>query len=127
MPKIKIIKGEIELEGDVVGKVVTPFGTSAHIPFSKKHTGKNVEVVIPKNPHYSWVLSKADLKHFIEVCKKTISKGDAKLMRHKLDRLKRIEKGKFLLEDLEYFCILLEEEKQGLELVKKIRRIIDFS
>ena len=35
------------IEGEVIDSRVKPFGTSAHIPISKKHIGKRVLVIIP--------------------------------------------------------------------------------
>lgn len=124
MPKVKITKEIKELEGDVVEKVVTPFGTSAHIGFSKKHTGKYVDIVIPKEPSYSWILSKEELKTFTDGAKEIIE--DGKLRVHELDRVNRLKKLRFSLADLDYLCILLEEKNKCSVITKKIRKAVDF-
>jgi len=52
MRKIKLEKGKLLLEDEVVGfleKKVTPFGTGAKVDCPKEYLGKNVYLIIRKN------------------------------------------------------------------------------
>ena len=121
MAKIKITEKEIEIEGTVEEKKVTPFGTSAHIPVSKKHTGKYVNVVVPSKSKYFWLLTDVELKEVNIVVNKIIEKKNGKLHHYRLGALQNINQTKFYLEDLQKVYELLKESKNHKHLVKKLK------
>ncbi len=121
MAKIKITEKEIEIEGTVEEKKVTPFGTSAHIPVSKKHSGKYVSVVVPSKSKYFWLLTSGELKEINIVVDKIIEKKDSKLHHYRLGCLKNINQTKFHLGDLQKVYELLKESKNHKHLVKKLK------
>lgn len=107
--KIKIVKGEKTIKGDIVEGDVKPFGTSAHIIFSIKHMGKKVNVIIPENTKLVWVLSKEDKKSMIDICKKYANEQNGRLEFHRLKVLEDIEKEPFKLDDLRKVIDMLKE------------------
>ena len=98
--KIKITKQEKEIEGSIVEGVVKPFGTSAHIPFSKKHMGKVVPVIVPSESKYVWLLKESEKKRIIDVVKEIIIKENGKLEFHRLNLIKDLETNNFDLDSL---------------------------
>ena len=122
MTKIKIIEKETEIEGTVEEKKVTPFGTSAHIPVSKKHSGKYVNVVVPTKSKYFWLLTDVELKEVNLVVNKIIEKKDGKLHHYRLGALSNINQTKFYLEDLQKIYELLKESKNHKHLVNKLKK-----
>jgi len=124
--KIKITSKEKEIEGNITSGVVKPFGTSAHIPFSKQHIAKKVNVVVPVNPNYSWIFSESELNQFISEAKKIIEKEGGKLAFYKLESLNRIKSSNFQIGDLATICSILKENNRLNKLVKKIEKAIKF-
>ncbi len=108
MAKIKIIEKETELEGSIEKGNVKPFGTSAHIPFTKKHMGKKVNIIIPENPELVWVLSQKDKVKMIQTVKKHIFEENGKLQPYRLKVLENIEEDDFNEDDLIKFAELLK-------------------
>jgi len=125
--KIKITNKEQELEGKIMAGVVKPSGTSAHIPFSKQHIAKKVSVIVSTEPFYSWILSDAELNKFILEAKKVIEKEGGKLAFYKLEKLERIRKSKFKIEDMERICEILKENNKLLPLTKKIEKLYNLN
>ena len=124
--KIKITNKEQEIEGKIEKGVVKPFGTSAHIPFSKQHTAKKVNIIIPTDTTYSWIFSDKELKQFVSEAKKIIEKENGKLAFYKLESLNRIKNSNFQIGDLAVICLILKENHKLKELVKKIEKAIKF-
>ena len=65
MVKIKIVQREQEIEGKIFEGKVTSFGTSAHIPFSKRFLGRKVKIIIPEEAECFWVFSEEERKEFV--------------------------------------------------------------
>ena len=122
--KIKITEKEKTIEGKIIKGIVKPFGTSAHIPFSKQHIAKNINVIIPSDSNYSWIFSDKELNQLIIESKKLIEKEGGKLAFHKLESLERIKKSKFKIEDLSLICSILRENNKLIKLVNKIEKTI---
>jgi len=118
--KIKITKEIKELNGIVVEKVVTPSGNSSHIPFAKQHTGKIVNVVVPDDPKYAWVLTANERDGIVNICKKHLSKRkETKMTFFNRQALMNILMSDFEKEDLEKVIVLLSdagEKKLALKL-----------
>lgn len=119
--KVKIVKQEKEIEGDIEEKAVTQFGTSAHIPVSKKHLGKYVDIVIPSEPKYHWVLSRSERLEVIKVCTKIVKQENGKLMKHKLQAIENIKAMKFSLNDLMKVAQILGKSDKHKHIVDKIK------
>ena len=120
--KIKIVKQEKEIEGEIIEGRVTPFGTSAHIPFRKEHLGKAVPVIIPTEPKYIWLLKEIERKKIINSAKKIIKEENGKLEHHRLKLLEELEGKTFDLDSLQKILILLENKGKLKELIKKITK-----
>jgi len=119
--KVKITKELKEIEGEVVEKAVTPFGTSAHIPFAKQHTGKIVDVVVPKEPRYVWVLSRKDLNEVIKSCEKVLkSKPESKTTFLEKESIENIKDKTFSYSDLAKVLSILNKDKKNNKFVRKI-------
>ena len=122
MVKIKITENEIEIRGTIEEGNVKPFGTSAHIPFMKKHTGKRVKIVIPYNTQLVWVLSVEAKAKALKVAEEYIIKEDGKLEHYRLGMLRNIRENDFNEDDLLKFidCVINSGNKAlGLK-IKKI-------
>ncbi len=100
MAKIKITDKQIEIEGKIEKGRVTPFGTSAHIPFKKKHTGKSVSVVVPASPKYVWLINKREKITLLKSAKENIEKKDGKLEHYRLGLIDELENDEFNLDAL---------------------------
>jgi len=127
MTKIKITKEEKELEGKIEEGDVKPFGNSAHIPFSKKHTGKKVNVIVPSHPHYIWLLTPSEKQKIIRITKKIIIKEDGKLEHYRLNLLDEISKEKFNIEALIKIVYILEKNNKEKQLIKKIKKLYNLN
>ena len=119
MPKIKIIEKEIEIEGTIEKGNVKPFGTSSHIPFTKKHLGKVVKVVVPIKPKYVWLISKEEKNKLLKYAKKNIEKENGKLKHYRLQSLRDLEKTEFDLDSLVKVLDFFHDK----ELIKKINSL----
>ena len=117
MVKIRITSREIEIEGQIEKGRVTPFGTSAHIPFKKKHTGKVVSIVVSKNGKYIWLLNTQERKVLIESARKNIEKAGGKLRHYRLQLLEDLENKEFSI----YSLIKVLRFVDNKELVNKIK------
>lgn len=120
--KIKITKTEKEIEGTIEERKVTPFGTSGHIAVSKKHTGKYVDIVIPTEPNYFWILSDKELTEVVLVCKKLTKRNNGKLAHYKLEAISSITKTKFHFKDIYTVHEILKESKTHTHIAKKIKQ-----
>jgi len=118
--KIKITKEIKEYEGEVIEKVVTPFGNSAHINVGKKNTGKIMPLINLTNPEYKWVLSSTDLKKVVQECKRLLKKDTSKLKHYKEGAVKNIQ-DRFMLEDLRKVIDILNEDSANNSLIKSIK------
>ena len=119
MTKIKITEKEIELEGTLEDGKVTPFGTSAHIPFKKKHTGKVVSVVVPVKPKYIWLISKTERDTLLKIAKKNIQVENGKLEHYRLQLIDDLEHEKFNIDSLIKILDFIPNKK----LVSKIKSL----
>ena len=125
MEKIRVIKREKEIEGQVFEGKVTKFGTSAHISFSKKHLGKKVKIIVPSEAEYIWILGKEELNDFVKSCSKSLKKLPKHMHLDKKQAIKNILEGEFLEEYLHHALEILEKskEKKDKELVEKIKSV----
>jgi len=122
MAKIKITKEIKELNGEVIERSVSPFGTSAHIPFPKKHTGKIVDVVVPSNAQYTWVLSKEELNDIIYKCEKILSKKkESRILFLLKETVKNIKDKTFSLNDIIKVISILKEDKKNNKITEKLK------
>lgn len=119
--KIKVTKEIKEYEGIFEEKVVTPFGTSAHIVVSKKHTGKILPLINPTECEYKWILSTEELKKVTEECKRLLKKEDGKLTHYKKNSIESIQ-NRFHIEDLTRVIDILKQDKGNIPLINKIRK-----
>lgn len=106
--KIKIIEKEIELNGELEKGKVAPFGTSAHIPFKKRHIGKIVNVIIPEKTKYVWLLTPEEKNLLLSNLKKNIMKEDGKLEHFRLGALDDLKKEEFDIDSLEKLIDFLD-------------------
>jgi putative transposon-encoded protein len=120
--KIKITKEIKELDGIVIEKTVTPFGTSAHIPFSRNHRGKIVSVIIPTNIKYSNIFSKEELKKIINACEKILkNKKENKILFYQRESIKNLKEKEFSYNDLVKVLSILNEDKTNFKLIEKLK------
>ena len=124
--KIKIVKQEKEIEGEIIEGRVTPFGTSAHIPFRKEHLGKAVPIIIPTDPKYIWLLKEIERKKIINSAKKIIKEENGKLEHHRLNLLKDLSKSKFNLDSLIKVISILDNQGKERLIVAKIKGLYNF-
>ncbi len=117
--KIKITEKETEIEGKLEPGRVTPFGSSAHIIASKKHTGKIVKVVVPDNPKYTWLLSVTERKSLLDSARKNIEKENGRLEHLRMGVLKELEGEEFELDSL----IKVLDFVDNKVLVKKVKSL----
>ncbi len=121
--KIRITKQEKEIEGSLEEGFVKPIGTSAHIPFSKKHLGKIVPVIVPKKPKYFWLIKESEKKKIISEARKIIIEEDGKLEHFRLGLLEDLEGNNFDLISLLKIVSILENKEKEKEITKKIRKL----
>jgi len=122
MTKIKIASNVREIEGRIEKGRVTPFGTSAHIPFSKKYLGKEVYVIVPEEPNYSWILSKDELERFAKIAVACVEEEGGQLAHYRLQCIDSIKKGKFDMGDLCKIVEILKKYGKCNDLVSKLKR-----
>ena len=117
MTKIKITEKEIGIEGTIEAGRVTPFGTSAHIPFKKKHTGKLVNVIMPEDTKYIWLITLKERKELLKSARKNIEKENGELRHYRLGMIEGLKKDEFYLASL----IKVLEFADNKKLVKRIK------
>ena len=115
MKKIKVRQNEEVIEGSILDRNVKPFGSSSHVVLSKGEIGKYVQVVIPKNPMYSWLLSENERREVVAVCNKILKSKKSK-------GVENIKNTKFSLEDVEEVIKILNGSKKHLHIVDKLRK-----
>lgn len=124
--KIKITKEIKEIDGEITERPVKPIGNSAHIPFLKEHIGKIVNVVVPDEPSYVWVLPEELRKKLSNFAKKKIE-AEYKKDRHIfLGYVEEFLENEFSLDALIKVLYVLEDEtslKKEVSLVKNIYQI----
>lgn len=121
--KIKITKETKEIDGQVIDKSVTFFGTSAHIPFSKSHLGKIVSVVVPSEPKYIWLFNSEKLKEVVKECKKIIaSEPESRFTTLKEEFVFNIQQKTFSLDDIIKVVEILNKDKKNKSLVESLRQ-----
>ena len=119
MSKIKITQKEKVIEGKLYESKVTPFGTSAHIPFSKQHTGKIVNVIVPDGSKYIWLITKEEQSLLFEYAIETILEKGGELEHYRLELLKDLEHDSFALDSLIKILEFVPDKK----LVAKIKSL----
>lgn len=119
MAKIKIIEKEVEIEGRIEKGKVTPFGTSAHIPFKKQHIGKIVGIVVPTKGKYTWLLSNKEREELLDSARRNIEKENGKLRHPRLQLLDDLGNEEFNLDSLTKILIFIDNVK----IVKKIESL----
>lgn len=119
--KIKITSQDRELQGKLEKGIVKPFGTSAHIPFSKKHMGKKINVIVSDSDRLSWVLSEQEREKSVLQFKNIVENKHPKMKFYHLGIIKRIRENDFTLNELDIFTGILEEKNP--KLAKKINKI----
>jgi putative transposon-encoded protein len=124
--KIKITTKEKEFEGEVIERTVSPSGNSAHIPFARKHIGKNVNVIVPSDASYSWVLTREDLKLVVHRCKEIVKKDDSRTRHYKVNAIDNIQAKRFSMEDLIWVVTILGQDLRNAPLIKKINSTYSF-
>lgn len=124
MTKIKITQGVKEMEGVVIEKPVTPFGTSAHISFPKQHTGKIVNVIVPTDSEYTWVLSEKELEKIRDICYKRLKvEKETRFTFHEIKSIDNLKEKKFSYDDLLKVCGVLERCKSDFPLYLKLKKV----
>jgi putative transposon-encoded protein len=127
MAKIKITEKTQEIEGNMKKGNVKPFGTSAHIPFSKSHLGKIVNVIIPFSPKYVWIFDEKLREKLIKLSKQSALKNSKKDTHYFLGCIDDFSKKEFNLDSLIKVIFLLENDKtlkDDLVLIKKSYNIL---
>jgi len=122
MAKIKITKEIKELDGKVHEKYVAPFGTSAHITFPRQHIGKVVDVLVPTDVRYKWVLSDDELNTTVKASENVLKiNPNSKMTFHLEESIKNIQDKTFLFEDLINVLSLLRKDKKNIKIIEKIK------
>ncbi len=119
MAKIKIIDKEVEIEGKVEKGKVTPFGTSAHIPFKKKHTGKLVDVVVPEKTKYIWLINTKERTALLKAAIKNINEENGRLEHYRLGLIEDLENDEFNIDSLIKILEFVNDKK----LIEKIKSL----
>ena len=130
MVNIKVTEKVHEFEGEVINGVVKSFGTSAHIPFSKKFMGRKVKIIVPAgnegNNDRVWVLTDKELEEFVGNCKKALKEQpESRLTFHKKGVIENIETKNFSENDLVKAIEILKQSKnkKDIEISKKIEKV----
>jgi putative transposon-encoded protein len=124
MTRIRISEKHKEIEGKMFAGVVKPSGNSAHIPFSKEHVGKHVNVIVPSENVFCWIFSDAEKRKFVTEGRKAIEKHVGKMKPHWLDGLQRVENNLFSVSDILAVCDALENQitNKCRDITAKIRK-----
>lgn len=120
--KLKITNQTKEVEGKIENKVVTPFGNSAHIPISRKHSGKILPVIFPEETIFSWILSNEDLEKIIKAYNKILDTEDNRLKHHKRNAIKNLKSKRFSERDLHTVLTMLKKDSKNKSLIKKLNK-----
>lgn len=126
MTKIKVISKEREIEGTIISKNVTPFGTASHIILAKKEIGKVVDVVIPKKAKYIWTLTAEQLQGVVNICNKIIENHNSKKKVYEQEAIANIQEKKFDLENLDIILDILSKNNKSPQTDSLIKRIKEF-
>jgi putative transposon-encoded protein len=110
MAKIKITEKSKEIEGSLKKGNVKPFGTSAHIPFSKNHLGKIVNVIIPFSPKYVWIFDEKLREKLIKSAKEVALKTSKKDTHYFLSCIEDFSNDEFSFNSLMKIILLLEND-----------------
>jgi putative transposon-encoded protein len=110
MSKIKITEKTQEIEGNLKKGNVKPFGTSAHIPFSRSHLGKIVNIIIPFSPKYVWIFDEELREKLIKLSKKN-AENYKKDVHYFLGCIEDFSKDEFNIDSLIKVIFLLENDK----------------
>lgn len=121
MSKIKIVKDERTIKGDVDEKISKKFGKSSHLIISKKHIGKYINIIYPENSDYGILLDKSNWNKMISIIREYIEEHEGKHKVHKLQSLDEIKSGRFKIEELQRFLPILK--KKDIKLYRKIKDI----
>lgn len=122
MAKINIAEKSHEIKGTLKKGNVKPIGNSAHIPFSKEHTGKIVDIIIPDEPFYTWVFSENLRSKIIKLAKESVSKSSDQLSHYYLGCIDNFSNSAFDLDDLVKVLSLLEDDKSLKNDISKIKK-----
>lgn len=126
MSKIKIIDKSYELNGSLKKGNVKPFGTSAHIPFSKEHIGKIVDVIVPDEPLYIWIFDENLKVRLCNLAKNKIEKDFIKDRHYFLECVDDFSKKEFKISSLIKVIYILEDDKtlkKELSLIKNTYKL----
>ena len=110
--KITITEKEKHLNGTIETGKVTPAGTGGHIISKREHLGKNVHVVIPENPIYSWVLDEKTLKDALKYAEIQIRAEGDKTWQYRLEAIQNIKLDNFDIEDLNVLVKALKRSNE---------------
>jgi len=94
-----------EIEGEVFQAKVTKFGTSAHIPFSRKFLFSEVKIIVP---YQQCFLNTEEIHKIVSLCHNKIPKSKKKT--EYLNSIKNFENKKFTSVDLMNISWLLDGE-----------------
>lgn len=119
--KIKISNKVQELEGNVIEKVATPFGNSAHLNIGKLHTGEVMKVISENVPEYEWILSKTALAEVQKECGKILAKEEGRLKHLKVQAVNNLSK-RFDLSELTKVTDILAKDKRNKSMIKTIKK-----
>lgn len=123
MTKIKIIEKEVEIEGQIEKGRVTPFGTAAHIPFKKRHMAKVINVVVPNQPKYIWILNDKEKLALFKSVRKNIEKENGKLRHYRLGLIDELKNNEFDIDSLIKILEFVDNKK----LVNKIKSLYNIN
>lgn len=121
--KIKVTKQEKEFEGEITEGKVTPFGTSAHISFSKKHTGKIVSIILPTKTEGFWLLTPNEKDRLIKTAKDIIEENNGNLRHYRLELLEDLSKERFNFDSLKKIVSIVESEGKEKRIIEKLNKL----
>jgi putative transposon-encoded protein len=107
MPRIKITEKETEIDGALFESSVKPFGTSAHIPFTKQQMGKKVKIIVPTETEYVWVFNSTFTKEVIKIATDYILQQNGKLEHYNKEIIENIKNENITQDDLIKFIQIL--------------------
>ena len=129
MKKIITMGTETEFSEFYSGKVKLIAGGAGYIPFFKKYLGRVVNILIPKEEKYCWILTKDDLNLLIGECKKVKFEGDKKYWKQDKEEFEdcinniKTMPNSFNLDDLKtIICELDDIATSNRKLIIKIKK-----